>query len=614
MNPPEFAHEDCILFSKVLPMGFVNSVAVAQHLHRRLVIKAFQGRVSSAQEIRRDRELPTGPLYFRTYLDNFDVLSVRSKAILESDEPSLVSMLQSTYEKWHVPRNEKKAVLEEHAAEIQGAWIDGKQGICRAKGAKIAKYLAGVEYLLRRGNASQKQMQMVAGGMVYLFSFRRPLMSLLNEVWHYIASFKNDQDFKPIPALVKQELCAAFFLTSLAFMNFRLPASPIVTASDASEQGGGLCASVGLTSWGSKASQGTVRGERFEDFKEMGLLVVSLFDGVGTLRVCLDALSIPLAGYISVEKDEACRRVLESHYPGCLFVSDVCSITSDLVREWAAMFPNCLAILIAGGPPCQGVSSLNASKKGAELDPRSSLHHNFKEVRRYCREFFTWCPCFFLMESVASMSPEDGEIYTQTAEVLPSAEPCHPQAEMVKRQIVEGLEPSDRKRRRAALGSLKSLVIRPATITRYQKAFNSFLTFLHGQGENLSPTISGVDSQAADYLDWLWEEGLSLSQAADCLCALQHFQPSCRKRLPSAWRLLKVWQLHELPARAPPLTLQILEVILGRMTQVSPEAALGLLVGFRFLLRTGELLNLQNRDILVVRRLADVGPKLLVQA
>ena len=83
------------------------------------------------------------------------------------------------------------------------------------------------------------------------------------------------------------------------------------------------------------------------------------------------------------------------------------------------MYPNCLAALVAGGPPCQGVSSLNATKKGAALDPRSCIHSKFKEVRGFCKRSFTWCPSYFRMESVASMSAEDRATYTQSAGVIP---------------------------------------------------------------------------------------------------------------------------------------------------------------------------------------------------
>ena len=87
-------------------MGYINSVALAQHLHRQIVGKAL----SSNQEVRRDREFPKAQQYYRTYLDNFDELSKRSQAVLASGQPSLVELLQAEYINLGVPRNEKKAV------------------------------------------------------------------------------------------------------------------------------------------------------------------------------------------------------------------------------------------------------------------------------------------------------------------------------------------------------------------------------------------------------------------------------------------------------------------------------------------------------------------------
>lgn len=104
-NPPGITG-DCVLYSKVLPMGYINSVALAQHLHRQIVGKAL----SSNQEVRRDREFPKAQQYYRTYLDNFDELSKRSQAVLASGQPSLVELLQAEYINVGVPRNEKKAV------------------------------------------------------------------------------------------------------------------------------------------------------------------------------------------------------------------------------------------------------------------------------------------------------------------------------------------------------------------------------------------------------------------------------------------------------------------------------------------------------------------------
>ena len=74
-------------------------------------------------------------------------------------------------------------------------------------------------------------------------------------------SFENDKVVKPMPRKVMEELLASFFLSATAFMDFRLSSNHIATCSDASETGGGLCQSVGLTPFGSQAAESLVRGE-----------------------------------------------------------------------------------------------------------------------------------------------------------------------------------------------------------------------------------------------------------------------------------------------------------------------------------------------------------------
>lgn len=144
-------------------------------------------------------------------------------------------------------------------------------------------------------------MQMLVGGLVYLFSFRRPLMAILGEVWQFIASFGNDKVYKPLPHEVREELFASFFVSSMAYMDFRLETDHVVTASDASESGGGLCASEGLTSLGLEASKGSVRGQAEESFEAKGLLIISAFDGIGAIRVAADVFGAEVSGFISIE-------------------------------------------------------------------------------------------------------------------------------------------------------------------------------------------------------------------------------------------------------------------------------------------------------------------------
>lgn len=130
-----------------------------------------------------------------------------------------------------------------------------------------------------------------------------------------------------------------------------------------------------------------------------------------------------------------------------------------------------------------------------------------------------------------------------------------------KRQIVDCRDKQERKRRRKELGTLHDLTIRPSTVIRYERAFKEFLSFLQCQKQPLGSSKEKIDSQA--FLEYLWEEGEGLSLAADTLSSIQHFQPSMKHYLPGSWRLLHTWQRHEVPARSPPLTWRLVELLMG---------------------------------------------------
>ena len=102
---------------------------------------------------------------------------------------------------------------------------------------------------------------------------------------------------------------------------------------------------------------------------------------MGACRVALDVLNAKVAGYIAVESDASARRVVESAFGSTEFVNSVEQIGDVLVQGWACRFSRTKLILISAGPPCQGVSGLNALKLGAEQDARSSLHSHVSRVR-----------------------------------------------------------------------------------------------------------------------------------------------------------------------------------------------------------------------------------------
>ena len=108
------------LASRVLPMGFLNSVSLAQHVHRNLVswgrdaeTEGVGGTNAPENELRKDRSFTVGNPAWRVYLDNYDLLekveATQMAEKLGTTAPGVLALRQE-YQKWDVPRNQKKSV------------------------------------------------------------------------------------------------------------------------------------------------------------------------------------------------------------------------------------------------------------------------------------------------------------------------------------------------------------------------------------------------------------------------------------------------------------------------------------------------------------------------
>ena len=406
------------LSSRVLPMGFLNSVSLAQHVHRNLAqwsgqLKGFVGTCANEPqgELRKDRPMTRANPAWRIYLDNYDLLErveATSMVSLEGSCPAGVLALRQEYEVWGVPRNEKKAVERSSRCELQGATIDGTAGVAFPRESKLVKYFVLGVKLAMQSRATQRQWQVVCGGLVYFTMFRKQLLGTLNAVWRHIESYNVFPGrYRETPPDCKLELLRFLGLLPLARMTFRLGMNPMVTCSDASTSGGGACASVGLTPAGLMVSQGALRGEFPENRSELSVLRIGLFDGISALRVALDVLGVRVIGHVSVEKSAVARRVVESHFPSVIVVDDVASVDEAMVVAWSLKFSQCNLVLLGAGPPCQGVSGLNSDRRGAMHDERSNLFVHVPRIRGLLAQAFTWCQIHQLMESVASMDAAD---------------------------------------------------------------------------------------------------------------------------------------------------------------------------------------------------------------
>ena len=439
LKPPGKQNEACYLCSRVLPMGYLNSVGLAQMVHRNVVrqcMGSLRPPLGGQHELRRDKVASCSDTLFRVYLDNFDLLrkfDPETADIVEGRPGYEIEALRESYQDLGLPRHPKKSVVNQTQAEVQGAWVDGHKGTVAAKASKAMKYVALALDLLQRGVVSQRELQVLGGGFVYLAMFKRPLLSSLNHIWSMITAMSDcgASTRWPIWKVVAGEIVRFLCLLPLAEITLRLKVDPIVTASDASSQGGGVCMSRGITPYGKAASEAQVRGEIEEPHDFHQILSVGLFDGIAALRVALDILKLPVAGHISIEKNPEAQRVVEAAFPDTIVVDDVEKVDLAMCQEWALRFSSVSIILLGGGPPCQGVSGLNSDRQGALKDRRSSLFKHVPRIKSLCRKVFPWAQIHSLAENVASMDYDDCEAMNSGYDCLPwyvdsaGVSPCH---------------------------------------------------------------------------------------------------------------------------------------------------------------------------------------------
>ena len=163
-----------------------------------------------------------------------------------------------------------------------------------------------------------------------------------------------------------------------------------------------------------------------------------------------------------------------------------------------------------------------------------------------------------------------------------------------KKSHLEGRTKEERIKVRKQLGKLSNLTVQAPTRRRYDAALQQLGLFLQKEGLTLPSQRNQLDPLLSDYIEHLWSSGAGRALASDTLAAVQDKQPQVKGFLQGSWRLLKTWNLNEIPNRAPPLPEPALHAMVGHaFAHDRPLFGLSLLVGFYGMLRTGELLQLQ---------------------
>ncbi len=166
------------------------------------------------------------------------------------------------------------------------------------------------------------------------------------------------------------------------------------------------------------------------------------------------------------------------------------------------------------------------------------------------------------------------------------------------KRVLPAATKTERAKQRRKIGPLGGQLVKGNTLKRYNESYDEVCQFLAMHRGFTVHDWNEFDQKMSSYVECLWEQGRSKSDASYALAAVQYFKPEAKGKIPYSWRLLKAWNKLELPLRAYPMTAQMALAFAQRMIQVG-QARCGwlTLVGFSCFLRTGELLGLTRQSV-----------------
>ena len=362
----------------VLPMGWSSAVGLMQHAHRRLALRGFPGGGAGllpGLEIRRDEIFPEvecdGGAAWSLYLDDMTIIE-----LLEEKAAKSVEGIYSLGD----PHQQGQSAAE--------GVLDGEKGLLRCSSKRALASLSLAAMLMRQEYPSKKAMQVFAGKEAHGLQFRRPMFSILDEVWKEIAK---DSPQCHMTGKVVGEILLLNSLQVMKYTDLKAGLSEVVSASDACESGGGTVYANKLSSKGLmevvaiEEEVDNMRKEYLELDGKQNILVLDFFAGIGGLSRALQLAEVEVHTLVVIEKDPDCRRLHRRRWPGCKLVTDIRSVTKAQIASWMDGVSGITGVIAGGGSPCQGISKLSVLREGLE-DPRSALFYLLVERLKWVQE------------------------------------------------------------------------------------------------------------------------------------------------------------------------------------------------------------------------------------
>ena len=270
--------------------------------------------------------------YWNLYVDDLTILEVVSEKWLDHHkegglgESQLKSSMEAAYRELGVPYSREKASSRELRCEKLGALLDGKRGRLGITTARSLDFISLCIFIMGEERVPTKWRQIFLGKFVHLVQFRRPIFSMVLHSWERVARFNNGGP------LTGKEVDEWFLLCMVLPMYYGR-----VTCSDASESGGGVCYSTGLTPLG---KLGAFVGRLREVGVKPSIITFEWFAGIGGMSRALERLHLSTHQAAVCECDQDCVDILRGMLPGCEVWKDICEVTEDDIRRFFDRWPD----------------------------------------------------------------------------------------------------------------------------------------------------------------------------------------------------------------------------------------------------------------------------------
>ena len=172
------------------------------------------------------------PPHFYVYVDNLGVL--------HQDRATVEHVMES------LEKSFSEAGLEVHTTEISdgavkalGCIIEGEKHRSRVNPDRLWKIFKGIQALLRRRKCSGRALEIIVGHCTFAALMNRCTLSCFSSIYKFIMKHYDHPAF--LWDSVRQELAGFSGCLFLLVQNWRRPWNELVSSSDASEEGYGIC-------------------------------------------------------------------------------------------------------------------------------------------------------------------------------------------------------------------------------------------------------------------------------------------------------------------------------------------------------------------------------------